>query len=106
MASDSHAKRPIVVERRKEKGRKKTPRLTKTYDVKIIPATVGVVAETEEPPKKRVAACTACYAIFPKEAISMVEDEEGFEYPKIDENKCVHCYQCIKVCPIKVARAQ
>ena len=53
MASDSHAKRPIVVERRKEKGRKKTPRLTKTYDVKIIPATVGVVAETEEPPKKR-----------------------------------------------------
>lgn len=58
MASDSHAKRPIVVERRKEKGRKKTPRLTKTYDVKIIPATVGVVAETEEPPKKRVAAST------------------------------------------------
>ena len=56
MASDSRAKRPIVVERRKEKGRKKTPRLTKTYDVKIIPATVGVVAETEEPPKKRVAA--------------------------------------------------
>lgn len=56
MASDSHAKRPIVVERRKEKGRKKTPRLTKTYDVKIIPATVGVMAETEEPPKKRVAA--------------------------------------------------
>ena len=56
MASDSHAKRPIVVERRKEKGRKKTPRLTKTYDVKIIPATVGVVAETEETPKKRVAA--------------------------------------------------
>ena len=56
MASDSHAKRPIVVERRKVKGRKKTPRLTKTYDVKIIPATVGVVAETEEPPKKRVAA--------------------------------------------------
>ena len=56
MASDCHAKRPIVVERRKEKGRKKTPRLTKTYDVKIIPATVGVVAETEEPPKKRVAA--------------------------------------------------
>lgn len=56
MASDSHAKKPIVIERRKEKGRKKTPRLTKTYDVKIIPATVGVVTETEEPPKKRVAA--------------------------------------------------
>lgn len=45
--------------------------------------------------------CTACYAICPKEAISMVEDEEGFEYPKIDESKCVRCYQCVKVCPIK-----
>ncbi|WP_417032191.1 4Fe-4S binding protein [Blautia sp.] len=24
----------------------------------------------------------------------------------MDENKCVRCYQCIKVCPIKAARAQ
>ena len=36
----------------------------------------------------------------------MVEDEEGFEYPQVDESKCVRCYQCIKVCPIKAARAQ
>lgn len=56
MANDAHAKKPIVIEWRREKGRKKTPRLTKTYEVKIIPATVGVVLETEEPPKKRVAA--------------------------------------------------
>lgn len=27
----------------------------------------------------------------------MVEDEEGFEYPQIDESKCVRCYQCIAV---------
>ena len=47
-----------------------------------------------------------CYAICPKEAISMVEDEEGFEYPQVDESKCVRCYQCIKVCPIKAAKAQ
>ena len=32
----------------------------------------------------------------------MVEDEEGFEYPQIDEKKCVGCHQCIKVCPIKL----
>ena len=31
----------------------------------------------------------------------MVEDEEEFEYPQSDENKCACCYQCIKVCPIK-----
>ena len=31
----------------------------------------------------------------------MVEDEEGFEYPFIDESKCIRCYQCLKVCPFK-----
>ena len=49
--------------------------------------------------------CIACYAICPKGAISMVEDEEGFEYPQIDESMCIRCYQCIKVCPIKTAKA-
>ena len=44
------------------------------------------------------------YAICPKDAITMIEDEEGFEYPQIDENKCVHCYQCIKVCPFKATK--
>ena len=39
--------------------------------------------------KEECCGCTACYAICPKEAISMVEDEEGFEYPQIDESKCV-----------------
>ena len=38
--------------------------------------------------KEECCGCTACYAICPQSAISMVEDEEGFEYPKIDENKC------------------
>ena len=52
--------------------------------------------------KEECCGCTACYAICPKEAISMVEDEEGFEYPQIDESKCVRCYQCLKVCPFKV----
>ena len=33
--------------------------------------------------KEECCGCTACYAICPKEAISMVEDEEGFEYPVI-----------------------
>ena len=56
--------------------------------------------------KEECCGCSACYAICPKEAISMVEDEEGFEYPQIDESKCVRCYQCIKVCPIKAGRAQ
>ena len=51
--------------------------------------------------KEECCGCTACYAICPMKAIAMVEDEEGFEYPEIDERKCVCCYQCMKVCPFK-----
>ena len=29
----------------------------------------------------------------------MAENDEGFFYPKIDENKCVECRLCEKVCP-------
>lgn len=45
--------------------------------------------------------CTACYSICLQSAISMVEDEEGFEYPRIKEEKCIKCYKCLSVCPIK-----
>ena len=30
----------------------------------------------------------------------MIEDEKGFKYPKINENKCINCGLCEKVCPI------
>lgn len=30
----------------------------------------------------------------------MIENEEGFLFPKIDENKCVKCGKCIRVCQI------
>lgn len=53
--------------------------------------------------KEECCGCTACKAICPQHAISMVEDEEGFDYPRIEENKCVGCYQCIEVCPIKIS---
>ena len=54
--------------------------------------------------KEDCCGCTACYAICPKSAISMKEDEEGFEYPQIDEKICVRCGMCLKVCPIKEAK--
>ncbi len=44
--------------------------------------------------------CSACYAICPKQAIEMKEDEQGFVFPVIDENKCIGCEMCKKVCPI------
>ena len=46
-----------------------------------------------------------CYGEkMPEEILLLVEDEEGFEYPQIDESKCVRCYQCLKVCPFKTAQ--
>ena len=51
--------------------------------------------------KEDCCGCTACYAICPQSAITMQPDEEGFDYPVIDEDKCVRCGMCLKVCPIK-----
>ena len=31
----------------------------------------------------------------------MVEDEEGFLYPEVDQNKCTNCGLCEKICPIQ-----
>ena len=56
--------------------------------------------------KEECCGCAACFAICPKDAISMQPDEEGFDYPVIDDSKCIRCYQCIKVCPIKKAKAE
>jgi len=51
--------------------------------------------------KEDCCGCSACYAICLQRAITMVADEEGFEYPQVDEDKCVGCYLCVKVCPFK-----
>lgn len=53
----------------------------------------------EEP--KDCCGCSACFSICPMEAIEMIEDDEGFDYPVINEVKCVKCYKCLSVCPIK-----
>ena len=45
--------------------------------------------------------CHACEQRCPKGAISMIEDEEGFVYPQIDETTCINCGLCTKVCPIR-----
>ncbi len=51
--------------------------------------------------KEECSGCSACYTICPINAISMIEDKEGFCYPKVDESKCICCYNCVKICPIK-----
>ena len=44
--------------------------------------------------------CHACFNICPKDAIEMKEDEYGFKYPVINQEKCIECGMCKKVCPI------
>lgn len=48
--------------------------------------------------KKNCCGCGACYQLCPQNAITMVEDEWGFNYPKIDYKKCVGCGLCVKTC--------
>lgn len=43
--------------------------------------------------------CTACMAICKFDAITMQPDTEGFMVPIVDEEKCVDCGACTKVCP-------
>lgn len=44
--------------------------------------------------------CSACDNACPKNAISIKSDIEGFLYPQIDNNKCIDCGICVKVCPV------
>lgn len=51
--------------------------------------------------KAECCACTACVNACPKSCISMIQDEEGFVYPHIDETSCISCHLCEKVCPVE-----
>lgn len=48
--------------------------------------------------KKNCCGCTACESICPKQAITMITDENGFIYPNINREKCIKCNLCKKVC--------
>lgn len=50
--------------------------------------------------------CRACEHICPKNAIAMVQNEEGFLYPKLDESKCIRCGLCQKACPYDSAKLE
>ena len=48
--------------------------------------------------KSECSGCTACMNICPTASIIMQEDEEGFLYPSINGDSCIHCDLCKKVC--------
>ena len=43
--------------------------------------------------------CRSCEQTCPKHCITMNPSEEGFLYPAIDEENCIHCGLCLKGCP-------
>ncbi len=49
--------------------------------------------------KAKCTGCRACEQLCPVKCIEMVEDEEGFIFPKIDEEKCINCGLCKNRCP-------
>lgn len=51
--------------------------------------------------KENCCGCTACYAICPVRAIEMLPDEEGFLYPRINEEMCIGCHKCVTICAFK-----
>ena len=51
--------------------------------------------------------CAACVSICPKDAVTMhLRKTDGFYYPRINENKCIHCGLCEEVCPIDKPKTQ
>ena len=50
--------------------------------------------------KEKCCGCAACYTACNHNAITMHFDEEGFEYPLINQESCVDCGLCQASCPV------
>ena len=44
--------------------------------------------------------CLACKYVCPIGCINKTKDSLGFEYPSVDESKCIECGRCIRACPV------
>ena len=51
--------------------------------------------------KQNCTGCSACANICPRGCIKMTADEEGFLYPKVNEEMCMDCGLCENVCPMQ-----
>lgn len=50
--------------------------------------------------KEKCCGCSACAQVCPKHCITISLDNEGFEYPNVNEKICIDCDACESVCPI------
>ncbi len=51
--------------------------------------------------KHNCCGCSACCFICPVGAITMVEDDEGFLYPRVNYDHCIKCFRCKNICAFK-----
>nr|WP_321399875.1 Coenzyme F420 hydrogenase/dehydrogenase, beta subunit C-terminal domain [uncultured Desulfobacter sp.] len=56
--------------------------------------------------KDECCGCTACYASCPVNAIKMNTDNKGFFYPVVNQELCIDCDECKRVCPFKNSVAE
>lgn len=50
--------------------------------------------------KNECCGCNACENVCHNKSITMIEDFEGFKYPKVNMDTCTHCNACERVCPV------
>lgn len=51
-------------------------------------------------PAQKCCICGACANACPKQAITFTKLTNGFSYPQIDEDTCIGCNLCERVCPV------
>lgn len=49
--------------------------------------------------KQGCSGCHACLNVCPQSCIKMESDDEGFRYPKVNDDICTRCGLCAQVCP-------
>lgn len=54
--------------------------------------------------KKDCCGCSACMNSCTRDCIKMKPDKEGFLYPSVDEDRCIDCKKCERVCPVLTKR--